>query len=210
MPKFINRVGQRFGRLVVLQHVGKSVHKKQLWMCKCDCGVEQIVSGNELGSGDTTSCGCYLQERITKHGGTGKGSYNTWRGMMRRCYNPQDKDYRRYGAVGVAVHEPWHEYVNFVRDMGEPVGAETLDRKDTYGGYAPENCRWVGTIIQARNRRFSTKNTSGYTGIYSYGDRWMASISANKKKYYSKVFIDLGDALAARKELERIHWNVSR
>lgn len=209
MAKFINQTGKRFGRLLVQQHMGRNRSFKQLWRCLCDCGKEAVVTTQELNNGHTTSCGCYLKERITKHGGWNKGSYNTWRAMMRRCYNPKDKDYRNYGAVGIKVYLGWHDYLAFADAIGEPQGDETLDRIDPYGDYTPHNCRWASIPTQARNKRLSKKSKTGHTGVSEvYEGRWMAKLSINKKAFYSKVFSSLEEAVAARKELERIHWGV--
>lgn len=38
MPKFIDRTGQRFGRLLVIEDAGRNAFKKVLWRCTCDCG----------------------------------------------------------------------------------------------------------------------------------------------------------------------------
>ena len=74
MPKFIDQTGKRFGRLIVQSHKGRNDYFKQVWECQCDCGNVKLVTTQELNSGDTTSCGCYLKERITKHGGWKKSS----------------------------------------------------------------------------------------------------------------------------------------
>lgn len=208
--KLVDRTGQRFGKLVVLQQAGRNNLKKVLWKCKCDCGNETIVVSGSLVTGNTTSCGCHLKEAITKHGGTGKGSYNTWRAMMRRCYKPNDKDYPRYGAKGVRVIREWHEYENFVFDMGEPEGDETLDRINTYGMYEPSNCRWAGVQTQNRNVRIRQNSKTGVIGVSKTGSgRYMAKITVDKKASYSKVFATIEEAAAARKELERLHWGIA-
>jgi hypothetical protein len=208
MPKFIDQTGKRFGRLVVQSHKGRNANLKQLWECQCDCGNTKLVTTQELNSGDTTSCGCYLKERITKHGGWKKSSYNTWRAMMRRCNNPEDKDYPKYGGAGILVHQDWHDYLNFERDMGEPQGKETLDRIDPYGNYSASNCRWASLYMQARNKRVPKTNTSGYIGVINvYKDKWMAKITTNKKSFYSQVFDSIEEAVTARRELEKKHWN---
>ncbi len=54
-------VGNRYGRLIVLENVGR---RKGSLMCKvrCDCGKEKIVYKHHLISGNTTSCGCFSLE----------------------------------------------------------------------------------------------------------------------------------------------------
>lgn len=207
MPKFIDRSGQRFGKLVVIEQAGRNNLKKVLWKCKCDCGNESIVVSGSLVTGNTTSCGCDAGN--LKHGGTGKGSYNTWRAMMRRCYNPKDKDYKRYGAVGVRVDPEWHSYENFVADMGEPNGDETLDRINPYGSYELSNCRWAGVQTQNRNTRVRANNKTGITGVIVNKGYIYAMITVKKKKYYSKACSTIEEAAAARKNLERLHWGVA-
>lgn len=206
MGKFVDRAGQRFGRLLVVSQAGRSISKKVLWACLCDCGKETVVPSNSLVTGNTSSCGCLNTEVITKHGGYKRASYNTWRAMMRRCYNKKDKDYEKYGAVGVTVCADWHEYVRFAQDMGEPTGDETLDRIDPYGNYTPANCRWADSPTQARNTRLRKNSRSGHVGVYPYGDRWIAQITAMGKKYYSGLCNSIEEAISARKELERNYW----
>jgi len=207
MGRFVDRVGQVFGRLRVLDRAGTDQNKKVVWRCACECGNEVVVPSGSLANGNTMSCGCYFLERVTKHGGTNKGSYNTWRAMMRRCYKTQDKDYLRYGGKGVTVDERWHDYASFAADMGEPSGEETLDRINTYGNYEPNNCRWASLQIQARNIRTPKSNKAGVTGVIMvYAGKWMASITANRKRYYAPVRGTLSEAASDRKELELLHW----
>ena len=125
---------------------------------------------------------------------------------MRRCYKDQDKDYPRYGGRGVTVCERWHDYANFVADMGEPNGDETLDRINTYGNYEPENCRWAGVKTQNRNVRVRANSETGHIGVSMRGKKFLAKITVGKKSYYSKMCLTVEEAAAARKELERKHW----
>jgi hypothetical protein len=208
MPKFVARTGQRFGRLVALEHAGSNTYKKVVWRCLCDCGTETFVVSGALTSGNTTSCGCYLKERITKHGGWKRSSYNSWRAMIRRCNVSTDKDYPRYGAVGVTVCPEWLDYKVFAEDMGEPEGTQTLDRIDAYGDYTKANCRWVSVATQNRNTRVRKTSKSGFTGVHLRSNAWYAEITVGSKKFYSKVCRTVEEAAAARKELELLHWGV--
>jgi hypothetical protein len=209
MSKKLNIVGNRYGMLEVLSYVGKDKHSKTLWMCRCDCGKMTEVIGSNLQKGNSNSCGCARKDSITKHGGSRNRSYYTWRGMMRRCYNLNDKAYIKYGEAGINVCKEWHDYTNFVEDMGEPSEGESLDRINPYGDYEKSNCRWADAKTQSRNIRVRPNNKSGYTGVYEIKTgKWKAQVTLNGTTITSKVLSNLEDAIAARKELERIHWNI--
>lgn len=62
---FIDRTGMTFGRLTVVERVPRPPYHSQggaWWRCKCSCGNEVIVSGTNLHSQNTRSCGCLLKE----------------------------------------------------------------------------------------------------------------------------------------------------
>ncbi|BDZ31211.1 hypothetical protein [Lactiplantibacillus brownii] len=48
---------QQFGHLTAIKPDGKSTDGHTAWLCKCDCGILTHVSGANLQSGGTTSCG---------------------------------------------------------------------------------------------------------------------------------------------------------
>lgn len=51
--------GQQFYDLFVKERFGKpGEFKKTMWLCQCKCGNEVVVSGSNLKSGNTKSCGC--------------------------------------------------------------------------------------------------------------------------------------------------------
>lgn len=68
-PMFKDISGQIFGRLKVLyrtnDHISPSGNRRVVWHCVCQCEkhTEIDVTYNDLSSGNTTSCGCYAQER---------------------------------------------------------------------------------------------------------------------------------------------------
>lgn len=80
-------------------------------------------------------------------------TYSTWANMLTRCRNPKATHYRYYGGRGVTVCERWLVFANFLEDMGERPEGLTLDRRDPYGNYEPDNCRWATWTEQRANRR---------------------------------------------------------
>lgn len=89
----------------------------------------------------------------TKHGYYGTRIYRIWRGMKTRCQNPNDHAYKNYGARGITICDQWNDFVNFLEDMGIPDVAYEIDRIDNNLGYFKENCRWVTTKENNRNKR---------------------------------------------------------
>jgi hypothetical protein len=74
--------------------------------------------------------------------------------MLRRCYNPKDKDYKHYGARGIKVCKRWHKLENFIKDMNTRISKEyTLDRIEVDKNYEPKNVKWSTIKEQNHNRR---------------------------------------------------------
>lgn len=156
MGIFKDLTGKRFGKLTVIGLHSKN-NGRPKWVCKCDCGNETVVNGNNLSSGDTKSCGCLkLQRQIEaniRHGMHGTRIYRIWLKMKERCCNPRNNRYKYYGAKGIRVCDKWQNFEGFYEDMG-PTYREglTIDRKDLNKGYYKENCRWSTSIEQANNK----------------------------------------------------------
>lgn len=54
----VNLLGQKFGKLLVIERAGSTPNGKALWKCQCDCGNIVIRSGDNLRNNNTQSCGC--------------------------------------------------------------------------------------------------------------------------------------------------------
>lgn len=66
MGKLVDLTGQRFDNLIVIKRAGSDNNKKATWLCKCDCGNETIVRGNDLRQGRIHSCGCFKSNYMSK------------------------------------------------------------------------------------------------------------------------------------------------
>lgn len=154
--------GMIFGRLTAIKPAEKNKHGRWMWLCKCSCGNEKIVSSNALLRGYTKSCGCLDKEKhITHpnrrtHGQCGTRLYRIWKAMKKRCFNENNSDYKKwYGSHGVTVCNEWLKFEPFyewaiVNGYSDDL---SIDRINPYGNYEPNNCRWATPKEQANNKR---------------------------------------------------------
>jgi hypothetical protein len=151
----INLRGQKFGRLTVIQQAPCDRFGGARWECRCDCGATKIANSARLRNGDTTSCGCYHREVITRHGGSYSVEYTAWQDMKARCTNPNDPYWEDYGGRGIRVCKEWqNDYSAFLAHIGPKPSPElSLDRIDNNGNYKPGNVRWATKKEQNDNRR---------------------------------------------------------
>lgn len=158
--------GMVFGRIKVIGESGRTKDRHILWQCKCECGNIVNISGHDLLSGHTKSCGCLQKDTIKnlryKHGDRDARLYSVWKSMKKRCENPNCKSYKWYGAKGVSVCDEWYDYSAFKEwsfangyNQFADHGECTIDRINPYGDYEPLNCRWVSMAEQAKNKRAS-------------------------------------------------------
>ena len=173
MAEYIDLTGQKFGKLIVLRRIDDYIFPKGSktvrYECLCECGTIKAVTGNNLRSGNTTSCGCYKKEVAIhnmpdnkKHGLSHGRLYGIYVDMKRRCYEEHNSHYSNYGGRGIRVCDEWLEdNTNFFTWALENGYSDdlTLDRIDVNGNYEPSNCRWTTWKEQLRNRRDTVKYT---------------------------------------------------
>lgn len=166
----IDLVGQRFGKLVVVEYAGRNERRESLWRCDCDCGNESIVRGDVLRRGTTESCGCGMG---LKHGYHKKPWYSSYKAMMERCYLPSSGNYQRYGGKGVTVCEEWHDinkFAEWVETSGYAPGL-TIDRIDPLGNYEPSNCQWL-TRSENSKKQFADRKKRDKEMVEVVHGRW--------------------------------------
>lgn len=117
------------------------------------------------------------------HGMTNTKIYGVWNGMIQRCRNPHNPDYKNYGGRGIKVCDRWiNSFENFLEDMGESPQDMSIDRIDVNSDYCPDNCRWASVKTQANN---TTQNVYlKYNGQQHTIAQWVSLLHVDYQKFY--------------------------
>ena len=97
MTRAIDITGQRFGKLVAIEVVGRNPFGHLLWRLRCDCGGETTAQTGQLRAGKRKACACGLSK--PKHGMHNSRIYRIWSAMKARCQNPKLLAYQTYGEL---------------------------------------------------------------------------------------------------------------
>ena len=194
--------GKKFDRLLVVSYVGSN-RQGARWDCLCDCGNRHVAKTSHLTSGNVRSCGCLSAEKASErgklnstHGMCGTLTYNSWLGMIQRCYNQNNQAYPRYGGIGIKACEflkcsPRH----IIDVIGErPDRQMTLDRINNNLGYHCGVCaqcvsmgfslniRWATKLQQVFNRRITRFTT--IAGVSKSISEWVRELMIPRTTLY--------------------------
>lgn len=156
-------IGQKFGRLTVIEELPERKHGSRVYRCKCDCGNIINARKDMLKNGNTRSCGCLQREKArdiakakSTHGKSKTRLYNIYYHIINRCYRKNEPNYENWGGRGIKVCNEWKDdfmtFHNWAIDNGYREGL-SIDRIDNDKGYSPDNCRWTTNKQQSNNRR---------------------------------------------------------
>ena len=140
-----------------------------------------------------------------RHGMSKSPVYKAWAGMIQRCENPKNNNFKNYGARGISVCDRWKNFEDFIADMGPRPEGFSIERDDSSKDYEPGNCRWASRADQNKHYRRFSNNSSGANGVWWHkkSAKWTAMISVQGKPKYLGLFDRIEDAISARKLAER-------
>lgn len=161
MTPLIDIIGRRFGAYTVIGLESERNRFGQVrWLCRCDCGREQLIVGSHLKSrkGARSCILCARRNSKRTHGCTDTQEYRIWSGMKTRCKPGNIEKAHLYADRGIKVCDRWlSSFENFLADMGpRPSKGHSIDRINVNEGYGPTNCRWATSKEQGGNKRTPT------------------------------------------------------
>jgi len=157
-------VGERFGRLVVVERVPNH-GAKRFWLCQCDCGKIKEISGYHLKRRSTKSCGCLRIEVLSLLGD--ESSFNTFYGVYvsnskkaNRSFDLSKDEFRKItslscsycGAIPIPLSTRGrvNKVVTYV--------CNGIDRVDNSLGYTKENCVSCCSLCNLMKRGLSVRD----------------------------------------------------
>jgi hypothetical protein len=125
-------------------------------------------------------------------------SYNSWSGMLARCFDTKRPNYKDYGGKGITVCEQWFHFKNFVLDMGIKPQGKSLDRIDNSKGYELANCRWADRKTQNSNKGTYRTSKTGMSGVRIRGTKFQVRVIVDGKRTSIGQFESLEKACLAK------------
>lgn len=149
-----NLIGQRFGRLVVIEKLDPDKFRRAIWKCLCDCGGITNTRTDSLRSGHTQSCGCKFE--IKKCGKNHKlyGGFEEISGQVFCDIKKQARS--RNLEFDITIEYLWDLFIQqnrkcalsgmdirFGEKTGDGLKTASLDRIDNTKGYVKGNVQWL-------------------------------------------------------------------
>lgn len=201
MPKILNLINRKFGRLTVVKYSHQNKLYAKYWECKCNCGKKTIVRASALTEGTSRSCGCWQKELMSEtkynliHGMTKTKIYRTWQQVKERCLNEKNQSYKDYGGRGIKICNRWLKFENFRDDMYKSCKEHidkfgtrntALDRINNNGNYCLNNCRWATQKEQGNNRR--NNNIIVFNGKTQNLSQWAEELKMDRNILNLKLY----------------------
>lgn len=206
-----NLIGEKFGRLTVIEEADSNIKYRRAWRCKCECGNTKyvIVSTGELKSGHTQSCGCLQKERASKS----NKRYNRYEFKDDYVIGYTNKDEQfifdkdDYDKI---KNYCWHISENgyvMSHDKGKNIRFHVfiMGKKD---GFVIDHINQNKNDNRKSNLRYATKSQNGINtkkkmkGVYKGKKQWYARITVNKEVIELGYYKTKEEAILARQQAE--------
>lgn len=232
-PKF-DLTGQVFGELTVIKRAPDLISQTSgrritAWLCKCSCGDETIVPQDNLRNGCTKHCKNRIHNiSLNKYDLTGEYGIGYTNNID--STNPEEKinyfyfdleDYDKiknyhwafdgHGYITSDIFEDNKKHIlrlhRLVMNLNnenlfvDHIGHNKFDNRK-------KNLRIVTKSQNNMNKYVTSNSKSGFRGVYWDNDRnrWTASIKYNGKQKRIGRYLNIEDAIIARKKAEQDYF----
>ena len=163
----------KFGKLLVLNEVEKSLRGHSRWNCKCDCGNICIRTGTSLERSKMSNCGCFRLhgKNSPLWGGSGDISASWFHNVISRAASGRKSRSGITKQLEITVEDIWNLFLQQNKkcaltglELTFPVkntaienkkSTASLDRIDSSKGYVIDNVQWVHKSINLMKNIYS-------------------------------------------------------
>lgn len=202
MSAFIDLTGRIYGFLEVIKRSANRIRpcgaSFSSWLCRCVCGNEVVLTGSQLKTGNTKSCGCkksvMCRDVNLVHGLSRTYVESTRRAAIQRCYDPNSVKYYRYGARGIRICEGLRNSTpNWLSLLGPRPPKHSIHRINNDGHYTCGECaeclkcgyklnlRWETAAVQ--NRHKSNSRMVTIDGVTLNACDWPARLGISQRVF---------------------------
>lgn len=206
-------------RWTVIKRMDNNHQRKAMWLCRCECGNEQIVEGNKLRTGWSKSCGCYnndvFKNNVSKQnvydltGDYGKGwTVDT---NLEFWFDIEDydliKEYTWSESHGYVINKSNDIYMHKLvmnantEQIVDHIDCNRFDNRKS-------KLRFATDAQNAYNKSYMSNNKSGFIGVIWNKKNlcWQAQIGYQHKSIYLGSFDNKEDAIIARLLAEKKYF----
>lgn len=203
VKRLIDRTGDVYGRLTVIEFRGYNKKRQSTWLCRCECGKEKVFPLSNIRNGNSKSCGCLQEESRRRKVGPrpwmSKGPGIASRNNVLYAYRARAK--RRGWAWSLTLDEaitllqgnchycgcePYQYLKN--RDYTGNFIYNGIDRIDSSKGYEPDNVVSCCKVCNLNKGKMSYTDFCG----------WIAKAYANLSKEGRIPVLKPGDVIGPR------------
>lgn len=222
--RYESLIGQTFNLLTVVEKADDTYVKQAErlrrhinWKCKCDCGNECVVWGEDLKRNHVKSCGC-----LKKLGHRKKENSYTIDGNVTIGFTAENKPfYFDTEDYDIIKNYYWSlDKDGYVINRNNGIRMHRLITKcpsnlkvdhinHCKNDNRKHNLRICSASQNNMNKSLQSNNTSGVTGIIwlKRENKWRAAIKINGKTIIVGEYKKKQDAINARKEAEQKYFN---
>ena len=203
--------------------VVSTTEKVSTFLCKLDSGAVLEIMSKEIRNGgwkDPLEPAVYGKGFIgvgnysSQSNGKAAPAYETWVGILKRCYDTNRLEYPKYGGSGAYVSEVWFNFQNFAAwfyaEVAKfPANVRLSIDKDLKGGfcYSPENSLMLPYKLNSFITNSKTDNNLvGYNKPHTRG-KYTVTLSMMGRQHFIGDFANQEDGDLAYRKLREWVYN---
>lgn len=222
--RFHDLTNKQFRYLMAIKYVRNNKHSCAMWLWRCVCGKEKVISARNVISGNTLSCGC-MSKILNK-----RPNYSRWNGFQEISGSLigriKQRARNRNIEYSVLPEQLWEKYIgqnkvcalsgipiSFTRNIrnNKEMQTASLDRINSEKGYILDNIQWVHKNINFMKWNYSQEEFLYFVNLIVHpilSDN-VSNISAIHIKDRSNVSGWLGFGNLSRKRYTDIARNAT-